>query len=257
MEYIAAMYDLLTVENVIALFTLTALEIVLGIDNIVILAIISGRLPKARQTSARRIGLGLAMIMRIVLLLSISVIMRLNQPLFAVVGHSVTGRDLVLLGGGLFLMWKSVKEIHEHSHTVGGAGNPEVPGFAAKASTSFAAAIGQIVLLDLVFSLDSVITAVGMAKHVPVMVAAIICAVLVMMVFANVVCDFVNRYPSIRMLALAFLMLVGVFLVAEGLGKHIERGYIYFAMAFSLGVEFLNLRFGGRPAAHPAEKLRG
>ncbi len=244
------MYELFTLENVVALFTLTALEIVLGIDNIVILAIISGRLAKEKQARARRIGLGLAMVMRIALLLSISVIMRLQQPLFAVLDHAVTGRDLVLLGGGLFLMWKSVKEIHEHSQSVGKAEEVHVPGFAGRPSQSFAAAIGQIVLLDLVFSLDSVITAVGMAKHVPVMVAAIICAVMVMMVFADTVCDFVNRYPTIRMLALAFLMLVGVFLVAEGAGKHIERGYIYFAMAFSLGVEFLNLRFGGRPAAH-------
>ena len=240
------MHELFTVENVVALFTLTGLEIVLGIDNIVILAIISGRLPKAKQGKARRLGLGLAMIMRIILLLSISLIMRLEQPLFSAMGHAVTGRDLVLLGGGLFLMWKSVKEIHEHSLTARKAEKPEMPVYAEKPSRSFAAAIGQIVLLDIVFSLDSVITAVGMAQHVPVMVAAIICAVLVMMLFANTVCDFVNRYPSIRMLALAFLMLVGMVLVAEGMGKHIERGYIYFAMAFSLGVEMLNLRFGGR-----------
>ncbi len=251
------MHDLLTVENLIALFTLTALEIVLGIDNIVILAIISGRLAKEKQARARRIGLGLAMLMRIALLLSISVIMRLHQPLFSIMGHPVTGRDLVLLGGGMFLMWKAVKEIHEHSVSAGKAEKPEMPGFAGRPSHSFVAAIGQIVLLDLVFSLDSVITAVGMAQRVPVMVAAIICAVLMMMLFADTVCNFVNRYPTIRMLALAFLLLVGVFLVAEGVGKHIERGYIYFAMAFSLGVEFLNLRFGGRPAPHPAEKPRG
>ena len=248
------MHDLMTVENVVALFTLTGLEIVLGIDNIVILAIISGRLPKKKQARARRIGLGLAMLMRIALLLSISMIMRLQQPLFAVMGHDVTGRDLVLFGGGLFLMWKAVKEIHEHSLSVGRAEAPEMPVYAGTPPRSFATAIVQIVLLDLVFSLDSVITAVGMAQQVPVMVAAIICAVLVMMVFANAVCDFVNRYPTIRMLALAFLLLVGVFLVAEGAGKHIERGYIYFAMAFSLGVELLNLRFGGRTAAHSAGK---
>ena len=248
------MHDLLTVENIVALFTLTGLEIVLGIDNIVILAIISGRLPKAKQGRARRVGLGLAMIMRIALLLSISMIMRLQQPLFAVLGHAVTGRDLVLFGGGLFLMWKAVKEIHEHSLSVGRAENPEMPGYAGKPSRSFAAAIGQIVLLDIVFSLDSVITAVGMAQHVPVMVAAIICAVLVMMLFANAVCDFVNRYPTIRMLALAFLLLVGVVLIAEGAGRHIERGYIYFAMAFSLGVELLNLRFAARAHSHPAKK---
>jgi predicted tellurium resistance membrane protein TerC len=248
------MYDLFTVENVVALFTLTALEIVLGIDNIVILAIISGRLPKAKQAKARRIGLGLAMIMRIVLLLSISMIMRLQQPLFVVFGHAVTGRDMVLFGGGLFLMWKAVKEIHEHSLSMRRAEEPEVPVYAAKRSRSFVAAIGQIVLLDIVFSLDSVITAVGMAQHVPVMVAAIICAVLVMMLFANAVCDFVNRYPTIRMLALAFLLLVGMVLIAEGAGKHIERGYVYFAMAFSLGVELLNLRFGSRVTSHSSRK---
>ncbi len=248
------MHDLLTMENVIALLTLTGLEIVLGIDNIVILAIISGRLPKAKQGKARRIGLGLAMIMRIALLLSISLIMRLQQPLFTVMDHAVTGRDLVLFGGGLFLMWKAVKEIHEHSLSVRRAEDPEVPVYAVKRSRSFVITIGQIVLLDIVFSLDSVITAVGMAQQVTVMVAAIICAVLVMMLFANAVCNFVNRYPTIRMLALAFLLLVGMVLIAEGAGKHIERGYIYFAMAFSLGVELLNLRFGGRPAAHSPKK---
>jgi predicted tellurium resistance membrane protein TerC len=254
MERFAAMHGFFTVENVVALFTLTGLEIVLGIDNIVILAIITGRLPKTKQGKARRIGLGLAMIMRIVLLLSISIIMHLQQPLFGVMGHQVTGRDLVLFGGGLFLLWKAVKEIHEHSLSVRSAEEPEVPGYAAKRSRSFVTTIGQIVLLDIVFSLDSVITAVGMAQQVSVMIAAIICAVVVMMLFANAVCDFVNRYPTIRMLALAFLLLVGMVLIAEGAGKHIERGYIYFAMAFSLGVEFLNLRFGGRPAAHPSGK---
>ncbi len=248
------MHDLFTVENAVALFTLTALEIVLGIDNIVILAIISGRLPKAKQAKARRIGLGLAMIMRILLLLSISFIMRLQSPLFTLMGHDFTGRDLVLFGGGLFLMWKAVKEIHEHSLSIGRAEKPEMPVYTGKPSRSFAAAIFQIVLLDIVFSLDSVITAVGMASQVSVMIAAVICAVVAMMIFADAVCNFVNRYPTIRMLALSFLLLVGVFLVAEGAGKHIERGYIYFAMAFSLGVEMLNLRFGHRVEAKSAKK---
>ena len=240
------MLELLTFENAVALLTLTGLEIVLGIDNIVILAIMSGRLPLEEQSKARRIGLGLAMIMRVALLLSISLIMRLQQPLVTLAGHAVTGRDMVLFGGGLFLLWKSVREIHEHSLTVNSPVEPTAPAYAGKVARSFSVVIAQIVLLDIVFSLDSVITAVGMAQQVSVMVAAIVIAVLVMMLFANAICDFVNRYPTIRMLALAFLLLVGVVLIAEGAGKHIERGYIYFAMAFSLGVEILNLRFGER-----------
>ena len=240
------MHELLTLENLVALLTLTGLEIVLGIDNIVILAIISGRLEKSKQGRARRIGLGLAMIMRIALLLSISVIMGLQQTLFSVGAHAVTGRDLVLLGGGVFLMWKAVKEMHAHVTPPSRSEHLSGPGYTGRVPASFAGAIGQIVLLDIVFSLDSVITAVGMARHVPVMIAAIICAVVAMMLFANTVCDFVNRHPTIRMLALAFLLLVGVVLVAEGAGKHIERGYVYFAMAFSLGVELLNLRAAGR-----------
>ena len=232
--------DLLSIESLVALITLTSLEIVLGIDNIVVLAVITGKLDPSVQSRARRIGLALAMVMRIVLLLSISLIMKAEQPLFALFGHGVSGRDLVLIGGGLFLLWKSVREIH---HDVEGKGEAEPLHHAAK---SFSAAILQVVLLDLVFSLDSVITAVGMARQVPVMIAAIVLAVLVMMVFANSVSNFVNRHPTIKMLALAFLLLIGVMLLAEGFGKHVNRGYIYFAMAFSLLVELLNLRSAHR-----------
>ncbi len=237
------MSHLLTIENLIALITLTSLEIVLGIDNIVVLAVITGKLDRSVQSRARRIGLMLAMGMRILLLLSISLIMKAQQPLFDLLGRGISGRDLILIGGGLFLLWKSVREIH---HNTEGQGEDEPLRHAAR---SFGAAILQIVLLDLVFSLDSVITAVGMAQQVAVMIAAIIVAVLVMMAFANKVSDFVNRHPTIRMLALAFLLLIGVMLLAEGFGKHIDRGYIYFAMAFSLFVEMLNLRSGHRARA--------
>jgi predicted tellurium resistance membrane protein TerC len=235
------MLDLFTFENLVALLTLTALEIVLGIDNIVVLAVVTGKLDPSVQSRARRVGLAFAMLMRIALLLSISLIMRAQQPLFSIVQHEVSGRELVLLAGGLFLIWKSVREMHHH---VEGGESDERP--ASRAARSFFAAIVQIVLLDIVFSLDSVITAVGMARQVPVMVAAIVLAVLVMMLFANAVSGFVNRHPTIRMLALAFLLLIGVMLLTEGFGKHFNRGYIYFTMAFSLGVELLNLRAGHR-----------
>jgi predicted tellurium resistance membrane protein TerC len=235
------MSGLFTLESLAALFTLTALEIVLGIDNIVVLAIITGRLERKDQPRARKIGLSLAMLMRIALLLSITAIMSLQQPLFTLFEHAFNIRDLILIGGGLFLLYKSVKEIHEKSEG-------EHDG-SYSAARSFKMAILQIVLLDLVFSLDSVITAVGMAQRVPIMVAAIVVAVLVMMLFSGPITDFVNRHPSIRMLALAFLLLVGVMLISEGFGKHIDRGYIYFAMAFSLLVEMLNLRDRHRRAA--------
>jgi predicted tellurium resistance membrane protein TerC len=235
------MLELFTAENLAALLTLTALEIVLGIDNIVMLAVITGRLDPSVQSRARKLGLALAMLMRILLLLSISLIMKAQQPLFSILGHEVSGRELVLLAGGLFLIWKSVREMHHH---VEGSRHEKSPG--SKAASSFLAAILQIVVLDMVFSLDSVITAVGMARQVSVMITAIVLAVLVMMVFANAVSGFVNRHPTIRMLALAFLLLIGVMLLTEGVGKHFDRGYIYFAMAFSLVVELLNLRAGSR-----------
>ena len=228
--------DLFSLENIVALLTLTALEVVLGIDNIVFVVVIAGRLPAGVRDTARRLGLGLAMAMRILLLLAISWIMRLTTPLFAVLGHEVSGRDLVLLVGGLFLIGKATLEMHakieEHA-------KPEEPKSAAGTLIS---AVIQIGLLDIVFSLDSVITAVGMAQDVRIMVAAIVAAVAVMLFFSGPVGRFVHKHPTVQMLAFAFLLLVGVFLVAEGFGKHIDRGYIYFAMAFSLFVELLNLR---------------
>jgi predicted tellurium resistance membrane protein TerC len=236
------MADLFTLESLAALLTLTALEIVLGIDNIVVLAIITGRLEKKDRPRARRVGLGLAMLMRIALLLSITFIMSVQQPLFTLLEHPFNLRDLILIGGGLFLLYKSVKEIHDKSEG-------EEEGAHYSAARSFKMAILQIILLDLVFSLDSVITAVGMAQRVPIMIAAIVVAIMVMMLFSGPITEFVNRHPSIRMLALAFLLLVGVMLISEGFGKHIDRGYIYFAMAFSLLVEMLNLRDRHRRSA--------
>ncbi len=229
-----------TVENLIAFLTLSALEIVLGIDNIVFIAIISNNLPEQIQSKARKIGLALAMITRIALLLAISWIMGLTAPLFTLFGFVVSGRDVILLLGGLFLIGKSTFEIHEKIEAVGE--EEEAVESAARRASGFTAAVVQIAILDIVFSLDSVITAVGMAKSVAVMIAAIVAAVAVMMIFADAVSHFVKRHPTIQMLALSFLILIGVFLVAEGLGKHIDRGYIYFAMAFSLGVELLNMR---------------
>ena len=231
---------LFTVENLVALLTLTAMEIVLGIDNIVFLAILTGRLEPALQKKARLIGLSLAMIMRVLLLLSIKWIMGLTAPWFTILGLDITGRALILLVGGLFLIAKSTHEIHERVE----GGGVHAPG--AKKGGSFASVIVQIVIIDLVFSLDSVITAVGMAKDIEIMIAAVIIAVIVMMIFAGPVSSFVERHPTIKMLALAFLLLIGVMLVAEGLGKHIERGYIYFAMAFSLVVEMLNIKASGK-----------
>lgn len=232
--------DLFSLENLVALLTLTALEVVLGIDNIVFVVVIAGRLPEGIRDTARRLGLGLAMATRILLLLAISWIMRLTTPLFSVFEHAVSGRDLVLLLGGLFLLGKATLEMHgkieEHA-------SPEEP---TKAAGSLVAAVVQIAILDIVFSLDSVITAVGMAQDLRIMVAAIVIAVLIMLFFSGPVGRFVNRHPTVQMLAFAFLLLVGVFLVAEGLGKHIDRGYIYFAMAFSLFVELLNLRIRGK-----------
>jgi len=230
------MDNLWTIESLAALFTLTGLEIVLGIDNIVVLALITGCLPVSQRSKAQRVGLSLAMLMRIALLLSISLIVRMQQPLFALAGKDFNLRDLVLLFGGVFLVWKAVREIHEKTERAEESAHAirEVPGFAG--------AIVQIVLMDLIFSIDSVITAVGMSQQIPIMVAAVVLAVLVMMFFAGPVTGFVNRHPSIHMLALAFLLLIGIMLVSEGLGKHIEKGYIYFAMAFSLLVEMLNIR---------------
>jgi len=219
----------------IALATLTALEIVLGIDNIVFISILSDKLPREQQPKARLVGLALAMFGRVALLVSIAWIIGLTSDLFTVWDNGVSGRDLILIGGGLFLIGKSTYEIHDK--TEGGSHRGEVgPG------ASFATVIVQILLLDLVFSLDSVITAVGMADDVPVMIAAVVIAVAVMMVSASAISGFIGRHPTIKMLALSFLLLIGVMLVAEGFGQHVPKGYVYSAMTFSLFVEMLNLR---------------
>ena len=222
----------------IAFVTLAALEIVLGVDNIIFISILVGRLPEHQRQRARVLGLGFAMLTRIGLLLSLAWVMTLTEPLFSipVLGKEIAGRDLILIGGGLFLLWKSVHEIHG---SLEGA-EEEQAGAAARAG--FAAVIVQIAIIDIVFSLDSVITAVGMVDEVPIMVLAIIAAVVVMMFAARPIGDFVDRHPTVKMLALSFLILVGVALIAEGWDYHIPKGYIYFAMAFSVGVEMLNIR---------------
>jgi len=228
----------------IALATLTALEIVLGVDNIIFISILVGRLPAARRNLARRLGLAVAMVLRIALLLSLAWIMTLKAPLFAVFEQRVSGRDLILLGGGLFLLWKSVHEIHNALE-----GEEDEHG---SVRATFAGVLVQIAIIDIVFSLDSVITAVGMADDVPVMIVAIVLAVGVMMVAARPIGEFVDRHPTIKMLALSFLILVGFALVGEGLGFHVPKGYIYFAMAFSVGVELLNMRRRARAARRRA-----
>ncbi|MFQ5569970.1 MAG: TerC family protein [Rhodothermales bacterium] len=223
-------------QALIALATLTVLEIVLGIDNIVFISILSGRLPRAQQARARFIGLALAMLGRIVLLLSLAWIMRLTAPIFEILAQEISGRDIILLLGGFFLIGKSTHEIH---HKLEGESGHDGK---TQATASFTSVIIQILLLDLVFSLDSVITAVGMAEQVAVMVTAIVIAVGVMMLSAGGISRFIEAHPTVKMLALSFLLLIGVMLVAEGLDQHISKGYIYFAMAFSVFVEMLNLR---------------
>jgi predicted tellurium resistance membrane protein TerC len=225
-------------EAWIALATLTALEIVLGVDNIIFISVLVGRLPDEQRQRARVIGLALAMLTRIALLLSLAWMMRLTSPLFDVWTFKVTGRALILIGGGLFLLYKAVMEIHNALEGAEG----EDAGAAGAAGASFAGVLVQIAIIDIVFSLDSVITAVGMADNVTVMVLAILAAVAVMMFAAKPIGDFVDAHPTIKMLALSFLILVGVALIGEGFGMHIPKGYIYFAMAFSVVVEMLNLR---------------
>jgi predicted tellurium resistance membrane protein TerC len=227
---------LLTVEGWISLTTLTAMEIVLGIDNIIFISILSGKLPAAEQPKARRLGLTLALFMRLGLLFTISWMMQLTEPLFAVFGNEISGRDLILILGGTFLVGKSVHEIHDKLEVQHEAQA------AAGRGASFLAILIQILLLDIVFSLDSVITAVGMAPSLVVMVLAMIIAVGVMLIFAGPISNFVERHPTMKILALSFLMLIGVVLVADGMGQHIAKGYIYFAMAFALLVEMINLR---------------
>ncbi len=226
----------------IALVTLVALEIVLGIDNVIFISILAGKLPESQQPRARFIGLGLAMVTRILLLFSLSWIIRLTAPLFAVRGHEVSGRDLILILGGLFLLAKSTHEIHQKLEGEEGAVSERV-------KPSFTSVIVQILLLDVVFSLDSVITAVGMVDEIWIMVAAVVIAVIFMMVFAAPISGFVERHPTIKMLALSFLLLIGFTLVVEGFDQHIPKGYIYFAMAFSVLVEMLNLKLRKTPPA--------
>ncbi len=231
---------MLTGEGLVALVTLTAMEIVLGIDNVVFIAILTGRLPAGEQALARRLGLALALVIRIGLLFTISWMMSLTAPFTAVLGHPVSGRDLILLGGGLFLIAKATWEIYdklEAEHVEAGA---------AGRRAALAWVLAQILVLDIVFSLDSVITAVGMASQISIMVVAMVLAMLVMLVSAGPIGGFVERHPSVKILALAFLLLIGVMLVAEGMGTHVEKAYIYVAMAFSLFVELLNLRYRTR-----------
>ena len=228
----------------ISFVTLTVLEIVLGIDNIVFISILASKLPPPEQPRARTVGLVLAMVTRILLLLSITWVMRLTQPLFAVLSRSFSGRDLILIVGGVFLLWKSTHEIHNNLE--GDEGSRRVGG-----PLTFTAVIVQIAVIDIVFSLDSVITAVGMAGHLSVMIAAIVVAIGVMLVAVAPISAFVERHPTVKMLALAFLLLIGVTLIADGLGQHVPRGYIYFAMGFSVFVEFLNLRAARKRRAEP------
>jgi len=230
------MFDWITDPNAwIAFGTLTALEIVLGVDNIIFISILSSRLPKAQQPRARFLGLALALIGRVGLLLSLAWIMRLTAPVFTLLEVAISGRDIILICGGLFLLAKSTHEIHDKLE------GDEERAAGGKAVT-FGNVLIQIFLLDLVFSLDSVITAVGMVDDIPVMVAAIVAAILFMMVSAQAVSEFIDKHPTVKMLALSFLLMVGVALVAEGLDFHLPRGYIYFAMAFSIFVEMLNLK---------------
>ena len=225
----------------ISLATLAALEIVLGIDNIVFITIVSGRLPEERRPLARKLGLALALGTRLLLLASINWVMSLETPLFELIGHEVTGKDLILIVGGLFLIGKATFEIYDKVE----AAHPAVHSAAAAAAT-FGGVLVQIALLDIVFSLDSVITAIGMVDHLAIMVVAVILAMIVMLVFANPVANFVERHPSLKILALSFLVMIGALLVAEGTGQHLNKGYVYFAMAFSLSIELLNIRFRTR-----------
>jgi predicted tellurium resistance membrane protein TerC len=236
MEIVAALAD---PEIWIAFFTLTALELVLGIDNIIFISILVDRLPAAQREKARRIGLFLAMFMRVALLLALSWLVGLTEPLITIIGTNLSGRDLILTAGGIFLVWKSTKEIHQLTEGEEGHASSAVKG-------AFTAVILQVILIDLVFSLDSIITAVGMVDNIYVMIAAVIASVGLMMLFARGIGDFVSAHPSIKMLALSFLLVVGVMLVAEGFGHKVPKGYIYFAMAFSVVVEMLNIRMRKR-----------
>jgi len=244
-EGLAAAGDLFSIESLISLLTLTSLEVVLGIDNVIFIAILAGRLPKADQPRARRLGIGMAVISRVLLLLGIAWVMRLTSPIVTLGGVTLSGKQLILFVGGLFLIGKSTFEIHdklegsEHERKGGSGG------------AALASVVLQIMVIDIVFSLDSVITAVGMTPHVPLMIIAVLLAASVMMVFAGPISDFVHRHPTMKMLALAFLILIGVMLVGEAFGQHVSKGYIYFAMAFSLGVELLNMRLRAKTPPVP------
>lgn len=220
----------------VALVVLVALEIVLGVDNVIFISILAGRLPREKRARARTVGLGLACITRVMLLLSLAWLARLTAPLFSVFGNEISARDLVLIGGGMFLLWKSTVEIHQKLE------REEETHVKAKPKTSFRAVIVQIMLLDIVFSLDSVITAVGMANRLEIMIAAIVLAVVFMIFSSGPTSEFVDRHPTVKVLALSFLMLIGLALILEGFDQHIPKGYIYFAMAFSFFVEMINLR---------------
>ena len=240
------MEGLLTADAIIALITLTVLEIVLGVDNVIFISILAGKLPAEQQDRARKVGLVAAMLMRIALLFSLAWIVRLTEPIVTILGRGISGRDLILLGGGLFLLAKATREIHEKLEGEEGE-------MTARVAPTFGAVIGQIMLLDIVFSLDSVITAVGMADQLAVMVLAVMIAVGIMMVSASSISRFVNEHPTVKVLALSFLLLIGVSLIGEGLGTHIPKGYIYFAMAFSVFVEMINLRAAKKRKAAPVK----
>ncbi len=238
----SSFFHLFSLENLPSLLSLTALEIVLGIDNIVFISILAAKLPLSEQAKVRNIGLSIALILRLALLAGISWVMGLTAPLFQLLGQDISGRDLILLIGGLFLVAKSTHEIYDklevdHEEDSGN-----------KRRYSFTSALIQILALDIVFSLDSVITAVGMAQHFIIMATAMVAAVGVMLIFAGTISNFVNRHPSMKILALSFLLLIGVMLVGEGMGQHINKGYIYFAMTFSLLVELINMRLRKKPA---------
>jgi predicted tellurium resistance membrane protein TerC len=234
----------LTSDGILALVTLTFLEVILGVDNVIFISILSSRLPAAVQLKARRVGLLAAMVMRVGLLMSIAWITRLTSPLFTVFSHDISGRDLILIGGGLFLLGKATIEIHDRLEGEEDHGT-------TRAAPSFGAVIAQIMVLDIVFSLDSVITAVGMAEDISIMVTAVVLAVVIMMFSAEPISSYVNRHPTVKVLALSFLLLIGMSLIGDGLGMHIPKGYIYFAMGFSVFVEMINLRVRG--AAEPVK----
>lgn len=221
----------------VALVTLVAMEVVLGIDNLIFISILSNKLPEAQREKARKLGIGAALIMRLVLLSTVAMIVKLTQPVFSILGHAFSWRDLILIAGGLFLVWKATKEIH---HNVDHDPGPDM--FDGKTvSLTMTAAIGQILLLDIVFSIDSIITAVGMTEHVPIMIIAVLISVAVMLVAANPLANFISANPTIVMLALGFLLMIGMTLIAEGMGAHVPKGYVYAAMAFSALIEGLNM----------------